>query len=74
MFGTEHITVIKFTKHFPAGSIEDAMKDLLKKATAKRASIPAEVPEVTSPTIRYNLASWYVTWHLPLPDFGDFLA
>ena len=49
MFGRETVTVLRFTKEFPRGSMEEALKELLEKTTAEvtRASIPAEVPEVS---------------------------
>ena len=47
MLGNEKpVTVLRFTKEWGALSIEDGLADLLKKSTASRATIPAEVPEV----------------------------
>jgi len=40
------VSVLKFTNLFPKGPIDVTLRNLLKKARATRASIPAEVPEV----------------------------
>ena len=52
MLGKEKpVTVLRFTKEWGALSIEDGLADLLKKSTASRATIPAEVPEVTNVSV-----------------------